>query len=51
MYVISASNKIVYIDIAKFLNDVELHSYIWKIKYNVEFAKQEQKILEYVQGK
>ena len=51
MYVICANNKIVYIDITNFLNNKDLHSYIWKLKYNIEFAKKEQDILGYINGK
>ena len=44
MYVISAIGKIIFIDVKKFRNDEEFHSYIWKIMYNIEFAKRMQNI-------
>jgi len=51
MYIICANNNIVFVNIKKFLNNEELHSYIWKLKYNIEFAKKEQDILGYINGK
>ena len=46
MYVIDAANNIVFVDLSKFKNEYELHTYIWKLKYNIEFAKQEQNLLD-----
>ena len=48
MYVISAAGTIVFVNTESFLNDKELHSFIWKLKHDIEFAKQDQYILEYV---
>ena len=46
MYVINYKNEIVFIDVSKFHDDVELHSHVWKIMYNIEFPKQKQNLLE-----
>lgn len=48
MYIINDMGKIITIDISKVLNDEELYSYIWKVKYNIEFAKKKQNIIGYV---
>ena len=50
MYVISANDDIVFIDVTKFHNDVELHSFIWKVKYDVEFSKKEDFIKKFVEN-
>ena len=50
MYVQTASGDIIEIDITKFTNDKELHSFIWKVKYNIEFTYSEDFIKKYVEN-
>ncbi len=51
MYIINAMGKIITIDISKVMNDEELYSLIWKIKYNTQFSKKKQNIIGYVTKK
>ena len=37
MYIQAYDGTIIKIDITKFNSDKELHSFIWKTKYNIEF--------------
>ena len=50
MYVISACDDIIYIDTSRFTNDKDLHSFIWKVKYDIEFVQQEDFIKKYVEN-
>ena len=46
----TASGTIINIDITKFTSDTELHSFIWNVKYNIEFTEKEDFIKKYVEN-
>ena len=50
MYIITANGDIAYIDISKFTNDVDLHSFLWRVQFDVEFSKQVDFIQKYVEN-
>ena len=50
MYIQTASGTIINIDITKFTNDTELHTFIWNVKYNIEFVESEDFIKKYVEN-
>lgn len=50
MYIETAHGDIIHIDISKFTNDVDLHTFIWKAKYDIEFTQSEDFIKKYVEN-
>ena len=50
MFIETATGSIISIDITKFTNDVELHTFIWNVKYNIEFVESEDFIKKYVEN-
>ena len=50
MYVQTATGSIVHVNISKFINDEELHSFIWKLKYDITFTKNEDFMKKYVEN-